>query len=311
MREFSFKASLVAMYRKIIVGHDLHEGGDDALALGKELASASGAKLVVAGVFPFGALPRGFEPVWRDQEAELAARIRARADAAGAEAEAVPSSAPARGLQELAAEIGADLVVIGSSRRSHIGEILAGNVGVGLLHGSPCAVGLAPRDYRKHDGGLCTLAVGFDGSEESELALEHAIELGKAADATLKVVTVAEPPQIAYTGTGMVVGHAELQDAIDEQRRAQLREALAVVSEDITVEGTLISGEPASKLADAARSRGTVLILGSRGYGPLRRVVLGSVSAALMRSAPCPVIVHPRGARSEFGAADSLKAGTA
>lgn len=45
------------MYRKIIIGHDLHSGGDDALALGREIAQAMGAQLVIAGVYPTGALP--------------------------------------------------------------------------------------------------------------------------------------------------------------------------------------------------------------------------------------------------------------
>lgn len=49
------------MSRKIIVGHDLYQGEEDALALGMLIADATGAKFLVAGVFPFGALPHGFE----------------------------------------------------------------------------------------------------------------------------------------------------------------------------------------------------------------------------------------------------------
>ena len=104
------------MYRKIIVGHDLHDGGDDALALGRQLAEAGGAELVVAGVVPFGVLPHGFE--WRDEEEEVVARIEGLAEAAGAKPEAVPGKSPAGGLHDLAEETGADLIVIGSSRHS-------------------------------------------------------------------------------------------------------------------------------------------------------------------------------------------------
>jgi nucleotide-binding universal stress UspA family protein len=53
------------MYRKIIVGHDLRDGGDDALALGRQLAEAGGAELVVAGVVPFGVLPMASSGVTR------------------------------------------------------------------------------------------------------------------------------------------------------------------------------------------------------------------------------------------------------
>ena len=77
--------------------------------------------------------------------------------------------------------------------------------------------------------------------------------------------------------------------------RERLDEALATIPDDLESEAVLVSGDPAEKLADAARGSGSVLVLGSRAYGPLRRVLLGSVSTALTRSAPCPVLVHPRG----------------
>ena len=115
------------MHRKIIVGHDLHDGGDDAVALGRQLAEACGAELVVAGVVPFGVLPHGFE--WRDDEEEVVARIEGLAEAAGAKPEAVPGKSPAGGLHDLAEETGADLIVIGSSRHSSAHQVLAGNVG--------------------------------------------------------------------------------------------------------------------------------------------------------------------------------------
>lgn len=289
------------MHRKVILGHDLRDGGDDALALAKLIADTSGAKLVVAGVFPFGTLPRGFSPEWRSREADIAAQLQALADRAGAEADGFPSSSPAHGLQDLAEEIGADLIVIGSSRRGRVGEILAGNVGLGLLHGSPCAVALAPRDYRQAEDGLRAITVGVDGSHESELALDHAVDLATASDATLKLLSVAEPP-VGYAASGTSGGYAELKSAIEAQRREQLAAALELIPPGTNVEGTLVSGDPAERLAAATRPSGSVLVLGSRGYGPVRRVVLGSVSAALMRLASCPVIVHPRGAGRLAGA---------
>jgi nucleotide-binding universal stress UspA family protein len=54
----------------------------------------------------------------------------------------------------------------------------------------------------------------------------------------------------------------------------------------IDAEPVLVSGEPATALAEAANEPGTVLILGSRRYGPLRRVLLGSVSRALVARLP-------------------------
>ena len=77
------------MYRKIIVGHDLHSGGADALALGRQLAKATDAHLVVAGIFPIGELPIGFESRWLDDQEKVVAEVQRIADDAGAEGKSV------------------------------------------------------------------------------------------------------------------------------------------------------------------------------------------------------------------------------
>ena len=114
------------MYRKILVGYDDSDQAKDALALGKQLADATGAELVAAGVFQFDPMWGGFDPHFRDAEVEYARKIEAAAKSVGAEAEATPSSSPARGLHELAEEIGADLILVGSARHGRVGQTLAG-----------------------------------------------------------------------------------------------------------------------------------------------------------------------------------------
>jgi nucleotide-binding universal stress UspA family protein len=206
------------MFTKVIVGHDLQSGGDDALALGRKLAEAAPAELVVAGVFPFGTLPVGFEALWREEEEKVATRIQAIAAEADAEAEAFPASSPARGLHGLAEEIGADLIVVGSSRHSKLGQVLAGNVGARLLHGSPCAIAIAPRGYHEDVAeSLDTFVVGVDGSEEARLALEDAVELARKANARLKLVAVAELSPVAYGRGRGRAGWNELREAIEER----------------------------------------------------------------------------------------------
>jgi nucleotide-binding universal stress UspA family protein len=86
------------MYSRILVGNDDTEQSKDALALGTQLAEATGAQLFVAGAFQFDPVWGGFDARFRDADAEYARVIEAAAKAAGAVAEAVPSSSPARGL---------------------------------------------------------------------------------------------------------------------------------------------------------------------------------------------------------------------
>lgn len=72
----------------------------------------------------------------------------------------------------------------------------------------------------------------------------------------------------------------------------------------------LASGNAAGALADAAKGPGSILLLGSRSYGPLHRVPVGSVSRALGNSALAPLIVHPRGMHDESRTTPTAEAET-
>ena len=282
------------MYSKILVGYDGSDQAEDALALGKQLADATGAGLVVGGVFQFDPIWGGRDPRFREAEMEYATKIEAAAEAVGAAAEAFPSSSPARGLHELAEELEADLVLVGSAHHGRVGQILAGSVGVALLQGAPCAIGIAPRGYRERAGdGIASVVAGFDGSSESGLALLAAIQLASGAGATLKLVSVAEPPPRSM-GKGGDAGRLELTEAIQAQAREWLLGARDMVPAGIVVEATLITGDPVESLVNVAEAPGTLLVVGSRAFGPVRRVLLGSVSTELVRFAPSPMIVTPR-----------------
>ena len=286
------------MYRKIIVGYDGSPASDDALALAKLISDATGGELIVAGVFQFDPLWGGRDPAFHEAEREYARDIERAAESVGGQAEAIPSSSPARGLHELAEESGADLVVVGSSSAGKLGKVLGGDVALSLLHGSPCSVAVAPRGYAESaPGAIKEITVGFDGTPESFAALHDTVDLARASAAALSVVTVAEPPPIGYgKGGGPNQGWHELKDEIEKQMRGRLDEALAELPDDVRAKGLLVTGEPGKGLAEAVREDGGLLVLGSRAYGPLRRVLLGSVSRELLQSAPCAVVVHPRSA---------------
>ena len=300
------------MYRKIIVGYDGSDHAEDALALGTDLCQASGAELCVAGVFLVHPLLRsGADPVDREAEQEFAGQLKRAAESADAGVQLVHSSSAARGLHEYAEEIGADLIVVGSSRHGRGGQTLLGNVAVALMHGSSCAVGIAPRGYAdRTDRGVSTIVVGYDASAEAKLALEGAYELSRATGASVRLVSVAQPPEIAVGKSGGAnYGWEALKETTEEAVRAQLSEARDAAPADVEVEPVLLSGKPAEELAEAARPLGSVLLLGSRAYGPLRRVLLGSVSRALADIAPAPMLVHPRGMREQLKAEPAAEAG--
>jgi nucleotide-binding universal stress UspA family protein len=162
-------------------------------------------------------------------------------------------------------------------------------------------VGVAPRGYRENAGdGIRTVTTGVDGSAEAGHALRAAIGLAASTGAKLKLISAAVPPPVARGRSGDGGWHA-LLEAVEQETREQLVEARATVPDDVDVEATMISGDPVDALGSASSEPGTLMVLGSRGYGPLRRVLLGSVATSLVGSAPCPMIVTPRGIQEPAG----------
>jgi len=68
---------------------------------------------------------------------------------------------------------------------------------------------------------------------------------------------------------------------------------LASIYQDLSTEGIRLDGDPASELTRRCEEGVDLLVLGSRGYGPVTRVLLGSVSRTVAQHAPCPVMVVP------------------
>jgi nucleotide-binding universal stress UspA family protein len=126
-------------------------------------------------------------------------------------------------------DIGA-LVIVGSSRHGKAGQTLLGNVAVALMHGSPCAVAVAPSGCRD--------------------------DLARAYDAPLRLIAVADPPPIVVGRSGGAIGgwHA-LKEELEAEARAQLEAARSSAPDDVSVEATLITGEAAAALADRHRLR--------------------------------------------------------
>jgi nucleotide-binding universal stress UspA family protein len=243
----------------------------------------------------------------REYESDTVERLEEAASEINAQSEAVSSTSVPRGLQELAEEHNADLIVVGSSHRGQIGQVFPGSVGFQLLHGAPCALSIATRGFcERPESELTSIVIGFDGSPESEVALRGAIGLAETCGASLEVVTVAEPPPVIYGKGAGAQGVPELMEAIEELAREKFEHALAVAPSDLTTEGSFLTGDTEAGLREASEDA-DLLVLGSRGYGPVRGVLLGSVSMEILRSASCPVVVFPRGVEAPRSVAESAE----
>ena len=86
-----------------------------------------------------------------------------------------------------------------------------------------------------------------------------------------------------------------------EQLQEALREAVQPLPSELRAEPRFRSGDPATTLVAESELGLDLLLMGSRGYGPVRSVLLGGVSEAVVRGAACPVVVVPRGADEHGG----------
>jgi nucleotide-binding universal stress UspA family protein len=206
----------------------------------------------------------------------------------------VSDSSPARGLQAIAEEIGASLIVVGSSHRSGIGRVFVGSVAESLLAGAPVPVAVAPHGYAGADNRLATIGCGFDGSPESEEALAWAAALARRGRARLQAFAVHSRVAFGAVSTTGAFGYRSADDALRDELEQRMRAALAELPDGSDISGGVLEGDAATELA-AASAELDLLVLGSRGYGSVRSALLGSVSRALVRSAACPVVVVPAG----------------
>jgi nucleotide-binding universal stress UspA family protein len=210
---------------------------------------------------------------------------------------------PARALHGLAAAENADLIVLGSTHRGPMGRIAPGSVGQRLLNGAPCAVSVAPRGFassrHRH---VLRVGVAYDASEEAKNAQRAARRLAAEVGASVRLISVISDTMPAAWG-GYGYGFAEYLSAL----RDAAREELDAAAEGGGEETVMYEGSPAAKLADATEHL-DLLFLGSRGYGPVRGALLGSVSGELLRKSACPVIVLARGVDVADSPAEPLAA---
>jgi nucleotide-binding universal stress UspA family protein len=296
---------------EILVGVDSTAGAEDALAFAQQLAGATGATLRLATAFPYDDTPsRASNEAFRDALRDGALATLSRLGD-GTPKEAVADLSPAHALHVLAAESGAALVVVGSTHRGPVGRVLPGSTAERLLHGATCPVAIVPHGYREHAAEpIRTIGVGYDASLESLSALDAACDLARRFGATVRVIRVFDATEVGTPGLAVGPAYHEVHEEIEERQRAELDRCVASLADDVSAEGVFLTGTPGHELAEQSQSV-DLLLVGSRGYGPLRAVLLGGVSHALVRAAACPVIVLPRGVHNGLTLGGELTAARA
>jgi nucleotide-binding universal stress UspA family protein len=267
-------------------------------------ARFTGAPVLIVSVCAIpveGTYPVPPEPDLRP-EAEAALRaLLADLDMSGfaVETRAVRGTSAPSGLHEVAEQERAALLVVGSTDRGAVGRVLPGSTAERLMHGASCPVAVVPHEWGEC-GGLHKIGVAYVDTDEGRNALRGAHALARRAGATLRVLTVAragagaraetEAPRPGRPGKGFAAVEGEHR----AQAEASVRNVASQLAGDVPIEVDAFLEDPADVLIRVSEHL-DLLVCGSRGYGPLRAVLLGGVTRRVSAAAHCPVLVLPRG----------------
>lgn len=245
---------------------------------GEAFAAIAGVPVHVATAYHYETLSLSSRQVDEGNEVRYAAAERATrtalenlVHATAATFTVVPAEGIAAGLAALASELDASVIVVGPDAPGR-------HVVHDLLRRVHCPVLVVPDDASGIERPR-TVAVAFDGSPGSRLALEAAERLAVRTDATLELITV-------------------LKDAAhSDDLRARLQEEVVRI-DHIEVRTTMPHGDPGDALHGLCE-RVDLLVCGSHGRSAIGEIVLGSVSSRLVADPVCPVLVVPSHARRD------------
>ena len=207
---------------------------------------------------------------------------------------------------DVAGQLGAELVVIGTRGQGTVGRLVLGSVAEGIVYHARCPILVV----RGGDPAWppARVVVGDDGSEDARAAARLAFGIGKLLEARVLLVrSYPKQPEIddeaAALDAGGAAGEAVAEAVAEEEQgrdERALEERVAGLEQDtgVRLEVSTSFGNPAEAVLAAADSGGeggerSLVAVGHRGLGTLGRMRLGSVSTKVLRAARGSVLIHP------------------
>ena len=270
----------------ITVGVDGSDRGREALRFALAEAALRGARLRMVqswSIPPLTASGIGMIPAYgllRDELADAAEQAlvdeleHVGGAPAGVEVERRVAQGDAAGaLVEAAAD--ADLLVVGSRGHSGVTGAVLGSVSRACLHHAPCPVAVVHRMIERE---RLRIVVGLDGSPGAKAALAWACDEARLRGGTVHMVCAYQEPWALASGAiSSSEAVVELRSAMADDAERLLEEARASAPEDVEVTGEGILGPPGQALV-ASAGEDDLLVVGSRGRGGFKSLLLGSVS---------------------------------
>jgi nucleotide-binding universal stress UspA family protein len=288
------------MFRRILACSDGSDNALRALRVAAEIAKPFGSEVVVVsafnpvyadmssmGVWAVAIDPATIDCCARQQWSAVEATARSVFEPAGVPWRFAPMTGPP--VEEILCTAEAeqsDLIVVGGRGMTEWQALLLGSVSEGVLHHARCSVLIARGDRPI----LHKILLATDGSECAETAAQTAGELTRKLHADLTVLNVFEPFR---DYPDLVRGDLEPEDLATRVMEA-VSDRVGHVLDENGIAHTLIQqqGRPAQTIVRAAAAcNADLIVVGSRGLGAFKSMLLGSVSTAVAHHAPCSLLV--------------------
>jgi len=280
--------------KPILVGLDPERSDLAPLTLGAAVARLTGAPLIAVSAYLHDPITNAVSGGMVDEDLRNEALRKLEAQTDGTDADLLVSGglSPARVLHGTAVRLDAAMVVVGSTTKGPLGHVVPGSTAERLLHGAPCPVVLAtPGCGIAANWEPRRIGVGFVDLEDSHAALRTAAELARDAGGTLHAITAIEP-----LGWSHYLPHSSngLLDHARARAQRTLDAALEQLRPGVPVSSKVVIAHAADALIELSRHV-DLLVCGSRGYGPLRAVLVGAITHRVLLHAHGPVLIAPRG----------------
>ncbi len=208
------------------------------------------------------------------------------ADTAVQQVTEVRQGDPAETVEAYAERESVDLIVLGKSGKSSVRRVLLGSVTERVVRGTDVPTLTVQGDDDRGRYPFEVVLAATDGSDAADAAVDHAARLAAGSDATLHVLSVAEPP-------GLDVGGAEVPESLRSECESVVAEAAdaARAANVETVVEAVETGAAHDVVREYARDHDADLVaVGAHGQRGFERRLLGGTTEKLLRTVSLPVL---------------------
>lgn len=200
------------------------------------------------------------------------------------------------GLSEIAADLDADMVVVGSGPGGSIGRFSMGSTTNALLHRSAVPLALVPNGYARHPvPRVGRVLVAFAQGQEGEAALARGAALARAAGVGLRVLTILVRHRVFGSDLGADAEGGVLTASLEMLREHQAHALSLTDTEGLEITNDVLVGDsPQAAMSREDWDGGDLLVVASGTGGLLKRVFLGDTNYKILRASTVPTLVLPR-----------------